>query len=304
MDGTPSMSEKTHVLVVEDNELDRQLLGAHLSHIDAETDFARDGLEAWELLVERADRYDVVLLDRTMPRMNGLELLAKMKADARCRTLPVILQTACVGREEMIEGIRAGAYYYLTKPYDVDVLTNVIRTAAADRSATRRLQSQLERGIRSLAILQHATFTLRTIDEARNLGTVLAMACPDPDSAVVGLTELLINAVEHGNLAISYDEKTVLHASGQWESEISRRLTMPQYAARFAEVTFERVNGEIRFTIRDAGNGFDWRQYWDIDPRRAFDTHGRGILMARHLTFSNLEYRGCGNEVVAVVRNG
>ena len=40
-----------------------------------------------------------------------------------------------------------------------------------------------------------------------------------------------------------------------------------------------------------------------FDPRRAFDTHGRGILMARHLTFSTLEYRGCGNEVVAVVRS-
>src|ERR1051325_7695716 len=295
-------AEKTHVLVVEDNELDRQLLGAHLSGLDAHVDFAHDGVEAWELLATSADRFDVVLLDRTMPRMNGLELLAKMKADARCRTLPVILQTACVGREEMIEGIRAGAYCSLTKPYDTDVLMNVVRTAAADRTDVRRLQSQLDRGIRSLALLQHAAFTLRTIDEARNLGTVLALACPDPDSAIVGITELLINAVEHGNLAITYDEKSVLHARGEWESEISRRLAMPQYASREAEVTFDRVNGEIRFTIRDAGDGFDWKQYWDIDPRRAFDTHGRGILMARHLTFSTLEYRGRGNEVCAIVR--
>jgi len=297
-------AEKTHVLVVEDNELDRQLLGVHLSDLDADIDFARDGVEAWELLERSADLFDVVLLDRTMPRMNGLELLTRMKADARCRALPVILQTACVGREEMIEGMRAGAYYYLTKPVDADVLLNVVRTAAADRSDTRKLQSHLDRGIKSLGLLQQATFTLRTIEEARNLGTVLALACPDPDAAVVGITELLVNAVEHGNLAITYDEKSVLHARGEWESEISRRLTMPQYATRSAEVRFERNGGEIRFTIRDAGDGFDWKQYWDIDPRRAFDTHGRGILMARHLTFSTLEYRGCGNEVVAIVRNG
>lgn len=297
-------AEKTHVLVVEDNDLDRQLLHAHLSDMEAETEFARDGVEAWELLSRGPERFDVVLLDRTMPRMNGLELLGKIKSDARCRALPVILQTAAVGREEMIEGIRAGAYYYLTKPVDPDVLLNVVRTAAADRVETRRLQSHLDRGIRSLALLQNATFTLRTIEEAHNLGTVLALACPDPDSAVVGITELLINAVEHGNLDITYDEKSQLHARGEWEREIARRLTLPQYASRTAEVRFERNGGEIRFVVRDSGNGFDWRQYWDIDPRRAFDTHGRGILMARHLTFSTLEYRGCGNEVMAVVRNG
>jgi len=296
-------AEKTHVLVVEDNELDRVLLHAHLNRIEVDTDFAHDGVEAWQLLEEQPNRFDVVLLDRTMPRMNGMELLTRMKSDVRFRMLPVILQTAAVGREEMLDGIRAGAYYYLTKPYDADVLLMVVRTAATDRAEARKLQSHLNKGLRSLALLQYATFTLRTIDEARNLGTVLALACPDPDSAVVGITELLVNAVEHGNLGITYDEKSKLHARGEWETEIERRLSMPEYSTRRAEVTFDRNGGDIRFIIRDAGGGFDWNQYWDIDPRRAFDTHGRGILMARHLTFSTLEYRGCGNEVVAVVRS-
>jgi hypothetical protein len=67
-------------------------------------------------------------------------------------------------------------------------------------------------------------------------------------------------------------------------------------------VRFERGDGEIRFTIKDRGDGFEWQRYFDIDPARAFDTHGRGILMARHFSFHSLEYRGCGNEVVATVR--
>ncbi|HEV2720378.1 MAG TPA: response regulator [Thermoanaerobaculia bacterium] len=294
-------SEQPRVLVVEDNALDRALLQAHLQRLPAELEFAGDGVEALEMLDRDSARFDVILLDRTMPRMNGLEVLARLKADPRCRTIPVILQTGCVGREEMVEGIKAGAYYYLTKPYNADVLRMVVQTAVADNGEIRRLQSQLERGSKAILLAQSAVFTLRTIDDARDLGAVLARACPDPEAAVIGLTEILVNAVEHGNLGITYDEKSQLRAQSMWEAEVQRRLSMPEYADRAAEVRFERVDGEVRFTVRDCGDGFEWQRYFEIDPARAFDTHGRGILMARHFSFHSLEYRGCGNEVVAII---
>src|SRR5262249_39246858 len=210
------MADKTNVLVVEDNEHDRALLHAHLSDDEFAADFAGDGVEAWAQLEDHAERYDLVLLDRTMPRMSGLELLGRMKGDARCRTIPVILQTACVGREEMIEGIRAGAYYYLTKPYDRDVLLSVIRTAAADSHEIRELRKRVKRGLHVLSLLSEANFTIRTLDQARDLAGVLANACPDPEAAVVGLTELLVNAVEHGNLGITYEEKSSLRNCHEW----------------------------------------------------------------------------------------
>src|SRR5262249_12128348 len=218
----------------------------------------------------------LVLLDRTMPRMSGLELLGRMKGNARCRTIPVILQTACVGREEMIEGIRAGAYYYLTKPYDRDVLLSVIRTAAADSHEIRELRKRVKRGLHVLSLLSEANFTIRTLDQARDLAGVLANACPDPEAAVVGLTELLVNAVEHGNLGITYEEKSSLRNCHEWEAEVLRRLELVENAEKKVDVHFERDGGEIHFDIRDDGNGFEWRRYLDIDPRRAFDTHGRG----------------------------
>ena len=295
------MANKTHVLVVEDNEHDRALLHAHLSDDEFDAEYAGDGVEAWELLEDHADRYDLVLLDRTMPRMNGLELLGRMKRTPHCRTIPVILQTACVGREEMIEGIRAGAYYYLTKPYDRDVLLSVIRTAAGDSHEIRELQKRVQRGLHVLSLLSEARFTIRTLDQARDLAGVLANACPDPESAVVGLTELLVNAVEHGNLGITYEEKTALRNCHDWEAEVLRRLDLEQNAEKKVDVHFQREDGEIHFNIRDVGNGFEWKRYLDIDPRRAFDTHGRGILLARHFSFSAIEYRGRGNEVTATV---
>ena len=294
-------SEQPRVLVVEDNALDRALLQAHLHGLPADIAFAGDGVEAWEMLDRDATQYDVILLDRTMPRMNGLELLARLKADPRCRTIPVILQTGSVGREEMIEGINAGAYYYLTKPYDVDMLKSVVRTAVADHQAYREMQLQVKKGFDSLRLLEKAVFTFQTVEQARDLGTLLANTCPDPSATVIGLTELLVNAVEHGNLGITYEDKSRLSDSAAWNEEVCRRMAMPEHATKRAEVSFERGVGQLRFTIRDQGTGFDWKRYLQVDPQRAFDTHGRGIAMANRLSFSNIEYRGCGNEVVGVV---
>jgi DNA-binding response OmpR family regulator len=300
-DAEVSMSEQ-HVLIVEDNEADRALLELHLSREGFETDFARDGVEAWSKLDAHPDLYDLVLLDRTMPRMDGIELLRRVKADHRFLILPLIIQSALVSREEVLEGIRAGAYYYLPKPYDAEMLLSVVRTAASDRTAAKDLQMRVRRGQQVLQLLDEARFTYRTIEEARGLAAVLANACPDAESTVIGLTELMVNAVEHGNLGITYDEKSALLVDGGWAEEVARRLTLPENRGKRVDVRFMRGDHELRFTICDRGNGFEWSRYLDVDPKRAFDRHGRGILMARHVSFSSIEYRGTGSEVVATVR--
>jgi anti-sigma regulatory factor (Ser/Thr protein kinase) len=211
------------------------------------------------------------------------------------------MQTALAQREEILEGIRAGAYYYLTKPYDVDMLRSVVRTATADYRGYRDLQTQVKKGVDSLRLLRSAVFNFQTVEQAHDIGTLLANTCPDPSAMVIGLTELLINAVEHGNLGITYEEKSRLFASGEWNEEVRRRLAMPENASKRAEVTFKRGDGYIRFVIRDQGKGFDFEKYMQVDPQRAFDTHGRGIAMANRVSFTKLEYRGSGNEVVGTV---
>lgn len=289
------------VLVVDDHAIDRKLLTHHLRPEGYLIETACDGQEAWEILSAGPDRFDVVLLDRSMPRMNGIELLTKIKSDERLRTLPTIMQTALSKREEMIEGIRAGAYYYLTKPYDVEMLRSVVRTAIEDYRGYRELQAEVRKGTDTIRLMQQAVFSFQTVDQANDLGMLLANTCPNPTSTVVGLTELLVNAVEHGNLGITYEDKSRLSNALDWTREVERRLAMPENASKHAEVLFERTENEIRFLIRDQGPGFDWEKYLHVDPQRAFDTHGRGIAMANRLSFSQLEYRGCGNEVMGTI---
>ncbi len=294
--------QETHVLVVDDSALDRALLKLHLTGEGYKTEFATNGREALEMLEGNPDRFDVVLLDRRMPDVDGLTVLARMKEHPRLRMIPVILQTAATEAKDVIEGIRTGAWYYLTKPYDAQMLLSVVRAAANDYFEFKDLRARLRQGLKTLRMLQNAVFVIRTVEEARDVATILANACPDPDSAIVGLTELLLNAVEHGNLGITYEEKSAMQDKEEWQREVSRRLALPENAGKSVEIRFERDRGLIRFTIRDSGNGFDWTRFLDIDPSRAFHTHGRGIAIARRLSFSSLDYRGAGNEVVATVR--
>lgn len=293
---------KPRILIVDDEDINIEIIQFNLEEEDYQIEIAHDGAEAWEKLERDPEGYHVVLLDRMMPNMDGMAVLARMKAHPLLRHTPVILQTAMAAKEEVIEGIRAGAYYYLAKPYDGAMLVSVVRTAVRDSENNRRIREELRETTRTLGLMQAGTFRYRTLAEARALATLLANACPRPDTVAMGLSELMINAVEHGNLGITYAEKSALNEAGDWESEVERRLAQESFGQRQVEVAFAKENDEIRITITDEGEGFDWQSYLTLSPERAMDNHGRGIAMAGLLSFSRLEYRGRGNEVVAVIK--
>jgi CheY-like chemotaxis protein len=174
-----SVSEsETRLLVVEDGKLDQKLLALHLGRAGYAPRIASDGIEAWELI--SSEPFDVVLLDRSIPGLDGISLLQRIKADPRLRMLPVILQTASIAPEEIREGIRAGAYYYLTKPYDPEMLLEIVRAAASDYAEYREIQSRLRQGLKTLRLLDHAQFTIRTIDEAKAVGPSSPTSVPTP----------------------------------------------------------------------------------------------------------------------------
>jgi hypothetical protein len=161
-------------------------------------------------------------------------------------------------------------------------------------------------------------FSLRGLAEAYAIARFISRACPNPRLSLVGITELLLNAIEHGNLGISYEEKTQLQKDNNWIPEIERRLSLAENQNKYVDVNVERKEKEQELHIRivDQGSGFDWRQFLEPDevkdetkqasnqetvkPSRT-STHGRGIPMARGLAFSRLEYFGKGNEVLGVI---
>lgn len=286
------------LLLVDDEPWNLEILEEYLEGGSYQLHTARDGEEAWAFLTDPTQpRPSAILLDRMMPKLDGLGVLTRLRARHDLAQIPVILQTADAAPERVAEGIQAGAFYYLTKPFQRSVLLSVVASALEHRARIEEVQDRLENGVRGACLLDEATFRFRTPSEAKSLATLLSQACPVPDVAALGLWELLINAVEHGNLEITYAEKSRLLEENGLEGEIQARLTGPAFGARHARVTFQRSPEALEITITDEGPGFDWQRYVDLDPSRAFHSHGRGIAMTRQLSFPEVSYRGRGNEV-------
>lgn len=101
------------VLVIDDSltvrELERKLLTQH----GYEVDVAVDGMDGWNAL--RAGRYDLVVTDIDMPRLDGIELVARVNADAALKSTPVVVVSYKDRDGDRQRGLDAGAAYYLTK---------------------------------------------------------------------------------------------------------------------------------------------------------------------------------------------
>jgi len=292
------MSLKTPtILIVDDEPFNLEIIKDFLDGQGYDLYTADDGLMALEMLEADPEKFDLILLDRMMPRMDGMELLAKLKVHPTLVQLPVILQTAMASKNDITEGMKAGAYYYLTKPFESDMLRSVVATAVDDSHRYRQMQEQIAQTMKINALMKSAEFTFKDLEQARGLATLFSNICPNPQRVVVGMSELLINAVEHGNLGITYDEKGELKEAGNWLEEVEKRLQHPDYADLEVNVKMEKQNDKIVFLITDQGEGFDFNNYLEMDAERAFDNHGRGIAMSRMLSFDHLEYLGKGNQV-------
>lgn len=243
---------------------------------------------------------DVIVLDRMMPGLNGIELLREMRKIERFRRTPVIMQTAAATPQQVAEGLAEGIFYYLTKPFSRDVLKAIVHNALRDHETFAKLEQFLQKSDRALARVFDCRFTFRTPEEVDSISALLARMYPVPMDALIGIRELMLNAVEHGNLGITYAEKTRLQADGRWIDEINRRLALPEFRDRQARAILERLDHGIMLTIEDQGSGFDWTGYLSLDATRVGHTHGRGIAMSRAISFDDIRYDAPGNRVHAL----
>jgi len=110
------------LLVVDDSSTMRRIIKntlARLGHKDVLE--GADGVEGWAALDASPD-VDMLITDWNMPEMNGLELVIKVRADARFKDLPIIMVTTEGGKAEVITALKAGVNNYIVKPFTPQVL--------------------------------------------------------------------------------------------------------------------------------------------------------------------------------------
>lgn len=298
------MDGERKILIVDDDESNREIIEEYLKlgpNAGYQFIHCENGKIGLEKLIEYAEKVDVVLLDRMMPVMSGVEFLKEWGKDEKLKNIPVIMQTASNESEHLTEGFQLGVYHYLVKPYMPAVLNSVVKAAIDFYTMQRELSSAVSNSEGLFRYVDKATFKIRTINDAQSISVGLAQLFPNPNKVVVGISEILINSIEHGNLGITYDKKTDLNMQCQWKEEVERRLNLEENLEKMVIITYEKMKDKIILKMRDQGKGFNYEQYLEFDPRRSTDNHGRGIAFAQSLSFDEIQYVGNGNEVNCTV---
>ncbi len=302
MDDIGSNKEPPLVLIVDDDRTILMAIEARIQQQGYKSITAMSGTKACTLIEEMHDKIDAILLDRMMPGMDGIEVVSWLKKQTHITKPPIIMVTGSDSQKQIKEGIDAGVFYYLTKPVQADLLKSVTLSAIKESQQKRSLNAELKRHRTSFMLMDQARFHIRTLDEAENISCFIANCFPESENLLPAIAELLINAIEHGNLQISYKEKTKLIESGNWREELNKRADLPEYKDKKAEVVFSKKGEVYLLQISDQGKGFAWQKFLQINPGRALDNHGRGVARA-NMVFSKLQYNKEGNKVLAVIDN-
>ncbi len=154
------------ILAVEDDPVSRRILTATLERQGHEVVVAQDGLEGWEHFAIAP--VEVVITDWMMPRMDGLELIRRIRARDGGRYAYLIMLTALRGRTSYLEGMTAGADDFVTKPFDKEELRARLRVAARVLGLQHEVK-QLAGVAADLLLLQADPGRSRCLDPGRGI---------------------------------------------------------------------------------------------------------------------------------------
>ena len=287
---------KPWVLLVDDEAFNLEILDELLGDYGYQTDTAENGREACEMLTANPDKYAVVLLDRMMPEMDGMEVTKFINQHPRLRKIPIVMQSAKAAKQDIEKGLNAGVLYYLTKPFGKNELLSIVDNAAQYFADYQVLLEDLGNHQHSSELPESAE--LNTIEDARRYALSHSLLASDPEKVVMGLYELLINAIEHGNLGIGYKLKSSLNNTAGWMEEVENRMRLSENENKKVKVSYQIDEGDLIFKIPDEGAGFNYKDFLEISTSRSLNMTGRGIAVAKVLCFDSLEFVDPGNQVI------
>ena len=291
----------TRILVVDDEYVDREVARRCLtsSGEDVELEFAGDGKEAMEIVAAKS--IDLVLTDLRMPEMDGLELVERLRDDYPL--IPVVLMTARGSEQIAVKALAAGAASYVPKDEIEEELCETI-AQVLDVAEARRTRSEL------LSFLHRETH-FELANDIHLIHPLVAYFQSSLERLEFGneavrtrvgmaLSEGVANAIVRGNLEVGSELRATDRDA--YDALIKERQGQEPYSERRVYCTAMETVSEVRYTIRDEGNGFDPATV--PDPTKAENllmVSGRGIMLMR--TFMDeVKFNAKGNAVTLVKR--
>jgi CheY-like chemotaxis protein/anti-sigma regulatory factor (Ser/Thr protein kinase) len=289
-----SVGAKPRVLVVDDQEALRTLLARLLEREGFDPVQAEDGAQAVDLY--RSESPLVVVSDIMMPKMDGLSLLTEIRRIDRNAT--VILMTGQGSEDVLLKALRGGATNFFKKPFNVRELIEEIR-----KVVEFRLEAARSSLFSPLLVEETKTFVMPRADSPffpiiNQITLQLPCILPPEDilNLKIGIEESITNAIEHGNLGITFESKAKAISEGRLAELIAEKGRESDTAGRRVRIASRLTPEWFEITIGDDGRGFDWKNLPAVEPENLLAFNGRGIFLTK-IYFDEVIFNDAGNEV-------
>jgi CheY-like chemotaxis protein len=292
------------VLLAEDDEALRDTFGRQLTFFGHDVRSFANGRELADA-IEAGAQADLVWSDLEMPVADGFEVLRV--ARVFLPRVPVLIVSGHTEPGHLMRALQEGATFFLPKPYEPSELQSVLRRVESLRQADRneeRAWLSLRRSTTELEIPPDINLVPAIAALLRNHARA-ALDASECHGLHIAAHEILLNAIEHGCLEITREEKAEALTRRRYAELVAARAADPRLASRVVAVRLEVSAAEgVVVEVSDPGQGFDATALPDpSDAENLFLPSGRGIILAS-LHVDELTFTDHGRTARLVVRRG
>jgi DNA-binding response OmpR family regulator len=301
-DGTARGGAALCIVLMNEGGAPHGRLGEQLAGLGFEPVYVPATLAGVAELDKRGAAGRAILLDWRYEGPKNAGFAEALAAKAALAGVPVMTLTAADRADDARLAWEAGLGTVLSTPCRLADLKGALDKLARGPA---REDSGDDLGLSgATALLESCKFRFRNPRDIERLVPVIAALLPHPRRSVAGLAELMMNAIEHGNLEIGHELKAEWIARGVYQAELVKRLRTPPYSSRWAELIVNRREDGLMIVIMDEGCGFCWQNLIGEEPRPAAEACGNGLAKAQRDSFDELRFNHIGNQVTAFVATG
>lgn len=213
----------------------------------------------------------------------------------------IILATQHENPSTIRQALKRGVFFFITPSYSTEMAITTLERAMNTEVSLASQLNALDPQSHLPYLVNQASFTIKTPTEAQTIATILGYIAPSPHRISVGLLELLLNAIEHGNLGIGFLKKSELLSNGSFHDYVNEKLSEPGYCDKQVSLKFNKSDDKFTYEITDQGKGFSPDAFLEFEQQRSLEKNGRGILIAKRYSFDELSFENDGRTVVASI---
>ncbi len=269
------------ILLVDSDQVERTALQNKFSRAGYRVVSLEKAEDALYLLKNQEVRPDLLISDVLLPKMDGVELLRRVKA--LDDPLPVLLITGRGNVEDAINALRCGADDFIRKPFNHNDIISSVRSIL-NRKKEEILAGSFAKFLEyekssyvipnDISLINIVSFQL-----TRNLVPSGLCSKTTAENISLALKEAVSNAMFHGNLEVSSDIRELEGLKG-FNEEIEKRISDPVYKDRKVKIQTEQTPDYVEYSIEDEGKGFNVKSLPDPrDPEYFLRNSGRGLLI-------------------------